>query len=125
MPYDYQIDKNERYVFVKGWGKIEPDDLLRHFEQLFEEPSLPIQFRQLVDLRKVTAYNIFFKDAQDFKDICNRYKKKIEGARIAVVADTDNIFGISRMMEAITNDVINIRSFKDMDQAKKFLDKVN
>jgi len=125
MPYDYQLDNSEKYILVKGWGKIEPYDLLANIEQIFQEPALPEYFRQLVDLRKVTGYNIFFKDVQDFKNICNRYREKIKGGRIAVVAGSDNIYGICRMMESMAHDVVNIRSFRDMDEAMEFLDSAN
>jgi len=121
MPYSYNIDVETGCVFVKFRGKISKKELNDYINQTYSDPALPEPVKKLVDARDVTDVDIHYDDAVISHDILSQYNEKLENCIIAIAAPSDATYGISRMLEAINHDIMNIHVFRDINEAMEFL----
>ena len=112
MPVEYDVDPETGLVRVEAVGVVSPFEYLDIWELLMDDPRvspaprLVAGFEELVelatpgDVRNVAAGT---KRVDDF----------VRGGRLAIVANSDAIFGFGRMFEALVSEKgLEVRVFR-------------
>lgn len=89
----YSIDPQRQLVRTRGWGVVSTDDLNDWIGSLLADRMFRPEFRSLIDLRRVTDV------AVDPMTIARAASTPLfdAGARRAMVATSDSVFGVARM----------------------------
>ncbi|MCL4301119.1 MAG: hypothetical protein KJ077_35635 [Anaerolineae bacterium] len=117
MPAFYYIDPQLRIVFSSLEGVVTDEEALNHEERLCYDPHFEPDFSQLIDCRRVTevrATNDFIR----FIAVRSPFSSK---AHRAIVAGTDLVYGLARMYQMLRADEEQIRVFRDMEEARRWL----
>lgn len=118
MPAAYRIDPERGLVLSRAWGTLRDDDIRRHYTELAADPAFDPSFRQLVDVREVTAVDL---TSACIAEIAKRNDFR-PGARRAYVAPTDVAYGTARMLEAYAESVGGqVEVFRDLASAEQWL----
>ncbi|HEX6038565.1 hypothetical protein [Longimicrobium sp.] len=119
MPAAYRIDPERAIVLSRAWGTLGDADITAHYTALAADPAFDPAYRQLVDLREVTAVDL---SAAHIAEIAKRAVFR-PGARRAYVAPTDVAFGVARMLEAYAESIGgDVEVFRDLPSAERWLD---
>jgi hypothetical protein len=120
MPNSYTIDRVRRLVRSRAWGLLSNDDLREHYAKIAADPSFQPSFRQLADLRQVTALTV---DARTIAENAGIpvFDPKV---RRAFIASSDVAFGLARMFATYAEEraAQNIQVFREMDAAEAWLE---
>lgn len=96
MPCRYVIDKERRLVISTGWDRLTFAEMKAQQDELTSDPNFDPTFNQLVDVTAVTVLDLSTGQAQR---IANRSIYSPTSRR-AVLASSQAIFGVARMMDA-------------------------
>jgi hypothetical protein len=118
MPGCYQIEPKNSLVISQAWGILTDAELLAHARQLGADPKFRGLTRQLAVLTDVT-------DALVNQDSMRELVKASpwgEGARRAVVAGSELVFGMARMYELLNSASSDeFQVFRDLTPAIQWL----
>jgi len=118
MTTGYRIDKEKRAIFTTLSDVLTDADLLQHQTQLQADPHYDGRFVQLVDARDVTEVDVT-KDGVHALASLVVYEP---GARRAIVATRDAMYGMARMFERLRGGRPDeLRVFRDIDEARRWL----
>ncbi len=124
MPVRYTYDESDNFVYTKASGVLTDEDLKEFAEAMAADPRIKPGLRELVDVRAVDS----IKGSTDVLgyiihiNITNR--KKYEGKRIAIVANRELLFGLSKYFEVIShidNAPFGIEVFRTISEAREWL----
>ena len=121
MPITATYDHQHRRVVATAEGRITLDEIRSHLEEERQEPALA--FTEVIDARG--AIPDF--SAADVRVMVAWLRWLAERTRLgptAVIVDTDFAFGITRMIEALVEDVALVKPFRDKLEAEIWLDNV-
>ena len=121
MPITATYDHQHRRVVATAVGRITLDEIRSHLEEERQEPALA--FTEVIDARGATPD---FSPA-DVRVMVAWLRWLAERTRLgptAVIVDTDFAFGITRMIEALVEDVALVKPFRDKLAAEIWLDSV-
>jgi hypothetical protein len=65
MPASYKIDKQRELVLSSGSGVLTKADLVRHMEQLLNDPDCDPKFSQLADFTEVSGFDLTGDDVRE------------------------------------------------------------
>lgn len=118
MPGAYTIDLPRSLVLSRGWGVLTDRELLAHVRALTTDSRFAPHFRQLADLRDVTEVKF---TASTIREMV-RLNPFGAGARRALVVTSDELFGMARMYQLLTNESPDeLRIFRKVDDALQWL----
>ena len=120
MPWTYVIDRHRRLIVSTGSGRLTFDEASTHNEHMESDPDFDPDFKQLIDLTRVTAFEVSTVEA---KKLASRASFSAKSRR-ALVASSPEVFGMGRLME-IYHEMAGGRAetgiFYDRDEALKWL----
>ncbi len=119
MGISYEI--KERLIIIRTEGNFEAADLKATFQKIFSDPD----FKTGANILVHDLDSVFVPSTQEIEEGVRNVESimKSFAARMAIVVSSDVNFGMGRMFEAISeNRNINVRVFKDLDVAKKWLE---
>ena len=95
LPLRYAIYGESRLVVSTAWGRLTYAEIKEHQDTLTSDPEFNPEFNQLIDLRRVTDFDVSIDEA---KLAANRKLFSRESRR-ALVATSPAVFGMGRLLE--------------------------
>ncbi|MBU0986046.1 MAG: hypothetical protein KKH68_02240 [Proteobacteria bacterium] len=118
----YKIIENKKLVYVTGTGTLTFAELMRHIEELYQDPKYKAPMKKLIDYRQITKYALSLKEAQIFAQKKISFGNIFSGEKCATVAPSDIGFGMARAHDAhIEGSNIETAAFRDFEQALNWL----
>jgi hypothetical protein len=118
MPGAYTINLALSLVLSRGWGVVTDRELLAHVRALTADPRFAPHFHQLAELRDVTDFEVTASTIREMAKL-NRFGA---GARRALVITSDEVFGMVRMYQLLTDESPDeLKIFRKMDDALRWL----
>ena len=123
MPIETTVYKEPQVIIRTATGQLTFEEVKSAITGVAEMPGYAKGMSAIWDLRKANIYK-FTED--DLYRIVEVIKGGIEdrgtGFKLALVASEDFEFGMSRMWEAIAQDLpLEIKVFRDMDEARTWV----
>jgi hypothetical protein len=120
MPARHHIDQARRFIVSTGWGVLTKDDLVAQTQRVLGDPDFDPHYRQLWDLTEVTEFPVTFPEMMAIAEV-NVFAPD---ARRALLAPSNNVFGIARMFEMLreSKGEKGIRVFRDRAEAFAWLE---
>ncbi len=118
MPVSFHIDAARGIVFTTAEGVVTDHDMADYRRRLVVDCNFRPDLDQLSDYRGATEFRVSTK----FQAELAARSPFGEGARRAVVADRDEVYGVLRAAETIHSDRPDeFRLFRDMVEARQWL----
>lgn len=117
-----KFDHQTRHVYARAEGRITLEEIRDHLEEEREEPGLG--FSELIDARG----SIPDFSPADVRVLVAWLRWLGERTRLgptAVVVDSDLEFGMARMVEILVEDVCQVKPFRRMEEAERWLTEVS
>jgi hypothetical protein len=121
VPITYEIDAGPRLIRTRCVGPTTFAEVMDHFRTLRSDPALPGQMSVLLDLSEQTSV----PDSGQIKRVAaetGRMREVVRWGALAVVARSDVLFGMSRMLEVMAEPHFSAtRVFRDLAPAEAWL----
>lgn len=117
MPATYFIDRQRGIVFSIVEGVVTDKDLIEHEECLRHDPDFEPSFNQLVDCRNITQVKV----TSEAIWVLAKMLLYSSGSRRATVVNSDLLYGLARMYQILRDNAEEIRVFRDMAEAQRWL----
>lgn len=117
MPATYTIDVARGLVVTRLWGRLTDEDLIDHQQRLRTDPEFDPGFRQFADFSDVEETTIAPEVIRELA----RTNPWGAGARRAMFAPSDLLFGLARMFEMLDEQLDEVRVFRNADEARAWL----
>ena len=122
MPIEYEIDRSRNLLRTRCVGETTLDEVLKHFTDLRGDPTLPPQINVLLDLTALTSA----PERDQLRAVVGEIKTLGSSLRwgvLAIVARTDLMFGMSRILGVFVEDAFTGTSvFRQVREAERWLD---
>lgn len=115
----YQIDSARRVVRARAWGELSARELDDVMSRIALDPRFEPTFQCVADFRDVTSIRM------DVLEIAQAAAAPLfaEGTRHAIVATSDQPFGMARMFASFSERIgQDVRVFRDVTAAEAWLD---
>jgi hypothetical protein len=117
---DYCSDGS--YFIITAKGDPELSGFLCYLEDLFAHPMWRPGMPWLVDLRELNISGLNTADVRDIGKALIPFLDQIADCRIAGVVSVASHFGVVRMFQGVTNDMLrNLQVFYDMENAREWV----
>ena len=103
MPVTYQIDKTKRIIHTRCIGPVTIKDVIDHFRVLGRDPNCPDHVDVLLDLSEQTSIPTN-ENLRDVTREIGRIQNNVQFGACAIVACSDALFGMLRMLEVFTEE---------------------
>jgi len=117
VPATYTIDVARGLVVTRLWGRLTDEDLIDHQQRLRTDPEFDPGFRQFADFSDVEETTIAPEVIRELA----RTNPWGAGARRAMLAPSDLLFGLARMFEMLDEHLDEVRVFRNADEARAWL----
>lgn len=122
MPLKYKIIESKKLIYAVGEGEINCDELIRHFDELSEDPKYTSPMKKLVDYRNATIANLTREEAHTITLKKEQLKNAFKNEMCAIITHTDADFGLSRAHGAyIEKSDIEVNVFRNIHDALLWL----
>ena len=133
MPILYTIAPDQKIAYIKAWGKVAVDEIMIEGARMFAETEWENGFNILCDYRETTDFNLSYEDVNKVVWQDKKHEHLFDKSKLAIVAKSDLVFGLSRMWEMRSQDSkLTKKVFRDMNDAESwlgldlsFLDEIN
>jgi hypothetical protein len=118
MSMTYRIETERQLVHSRGWGVVSTEDLNDWISDLLSDRLFRPEFRSLIDLRLVTDV------AVDPTTIARAAATPLfdAGARRAIVATSDSVFGVARMFASYAERIgQHLMVFRELRPAEEWI----
>ena len=107
-------------MLFEATGTFSTRELMACVEQVLGHPHFRPQFNHLVDLRRVMTFEPMGADIR-IRAGKDRGDARFDAGRIAIVSSADNVFGLARMYETLTESApATVRTFRDVDAGRRW-----
>jgi hypothetical protein len=118
VPITYEIDTGRRLIRTRCVGATTLAEVMDHFRVLRSDPAVPEQMSVLLDLSEQTSAPVSAQIKQVAEET-GRMREVVRWGALAVVARSDVLFGMSRMLEVLAEPhFTSIRVFRDLAPAE-------
>lgn len=121
MPIHHEIDRERGLIRTTCAGPVSLAEVLQHFRSLEDERHLPDPLDVLLDLSTVTSA----PDAAQIQRVAAEIRRllgKISWGSCAIVAPSDLVFGVSRILEVRAEEsFIATQVFRELAAAEDWL----
>jgi hypothetical protein len=123
MPGHYDIQPPERLVECTFCGSIGPADCIALIDRILGDPRYREGFSCLVDNRALETAFTPDQLRQVIPAVARAFAAMAPGPRIAVLVDRDVQYGLTRMFQSLSSDILNLnlRIFRDPAEARAWL----
>jgi len=98
MPIRYRVNSDTGLIETECIGDVRYDEVLAHFAELESDPNLPKRPDVLLDMSRMDSV----PESGQLRSVAaqfDRFPSRIEWGACAIVAETDLLFGMSRMFQ--------------------------
>jgi hypothetical protein len=121
MTITSRVDKARRLILSEASGTLTNEDVLKYTEWVRSDPTLA-EFDMLMDLSGAERVEVTSDGLRNAALRIPSRDKAQENYRVAIVAQSDFAFGMSRMYEMLRAGAVGeVRVFRDIIEAKKWL----
>ena len=121
MPITYEIDGGRRLIHTRCVGATSFAEVMDHFRVLRSDPAVPERASVLLDLSDQTSA----PDSTQIKAVAvetGKMREVVRWGALAVVARSDVLFGMSRMLEVMAEPhFTTTRVFRELVPAQAWL----
>ena len=121
MPVKYRIDKDNRIIRTRCIGPVTIEEVVDHFRVLERDPDCPDRADVLLDL----SAQISIPEKANLQKIAEEIRRircRVQFGACAIVAGTDALFGMLRMLEVFTEQYFRESFvFRTVDEAEVWL----
>lgn len=122
MPVTYDLDPSAAFIRTRCVGAITLPEVIKHFQELASNPSLPESLDVLLDLSECETFPEPDQVATISNEIGHMQEKRLNWGSFAIVADRDVLFGMCRMLQTLSAGYFAQSSvFKTHDEAEQWL----
>ncbi len=122
MPILYTIIPDQKIAYIKAWGKVVVDEIMIEGARMFAETEWENGFNILCDYREKTDFNLRNEDVEKVVDQDNKHEHLFDKSKLAIVAKSDLVFGLSRMWEMLSLDSnLTKMVFRDINDTESWL----
>jgi hypothetical protein len=122
MPVTYQIDAANGIIRTRCIGDVTLEEVLGHFRDLTRDPDGPRHLDVLLDLSEQTSV----PESQDMRTVAyeiSRVRERVEFGTCAVVASSNALFGMLRMLQVFTEELFSESwVFRTLPEAEAWLE---
>jgi len=97
MPITYKIDKDKRLVETTGTGVFLKEEAAAHLQQLLNDPDFEPNYSLIIDFTRMERFEVSEADVR----FLSEWTIFAPTARRALIAGSDEAFGLGRMYEII------------------------
>jgi len=101
IPVSYRVDESTGFVLSRASEIVTGRDLTTYLSALLTDPTIPRPLRDLNDLRAVERFDVEPDAIRRLVSIAEAHPEQIRGAKLAVVAVNEIVYGMSRMLELL------------------------
>jgi hypothetical protein len=121
MPVSYLLNPESCVIETRCHGDVTFEEVMRHFRELGEDPSLPERLDVLLDLDELATVPESAQ-LQEVAQAVGRLQPKVRFGACAIVASRDVLFGMSRMFEVFAEEVfVRTHVFRKRTDAEHWL----
>jgi hypothetical protein len=123
MPVEHSFDTDANLLIVVLRGPVGDEDLLKYAHHITEDPSISAGHDELIDLREVeTGGEVTSPVLRRIASMFSEIDRTPEQTRVAMVANSDVSYGLSRMYQAFRSESpLDLRVFREMSEARIWL----
>lgn len=122
MPVNYTIDSATQVIHTRMVGRLEADDVRRHFDELLADPSCPARLFVLLDAMQLTTVPTTAM-IELTRDMVEKGRKRLKLEAVAVAASNPAHFGMFRMSQVLLESVLGpTQVFRDLPAARAWLE---
>lgn len=124
MAISYKIDKSARTVLYRVDGRVGDRDIIELSRAAGEDPKYAGELNGLVDARAENIeIGVTADGVRELVEFNRKFPSDLNHQRVAIVASTDLGYGMSRMLQAYSEDLPGEYSvFRDMAEACAWLE---
>ena len=120
MPFDYEYEKEQRRHRVRWVGPVTTAALIEAHDEIQGYPHFDPGDDQILDFREATSFDL---STDSIEGVTRRKPSFGATSRRAFVTPDDLGFGLGRMFEQLRDGQAGeIRIFRDMEEAERWLD---
>ena len=119
MPITYRIDSVGKRILTTVAGPVTVDDIVSHIGDIHR--LRPEAYPALVDTREVTGPFLSASDIWRAASLTRVFREQGDFPPCAIVAENELIYGLVRMFENLVSDFVNLKVFRDVEAAEKWL----
>ncbi len=112
MPIGYTVDTEAGIVRTRGHGRVTAGELLAYLRDLLSDGAVPQPIRDLHDLSAVEAFEVGAADVRALLEFSEALPAKLRDGRVAVIAPHDEIYGLSRMFELLSENAPSLEPLR-------------
>ena len=122
MPVTYRIDLERRRIMTRCTGDTSLAEVLAHFDELERDPAVPPGADVRLDLTRITSLpNV--GQIRSAADRAGSAARTVTFGAIAIVANTEDLFGVARLFEMFTRRIFTrSRVFATLEEADAWLE---
>jgi hypothetical protein len=121
VPVTYEIDRKLAVLRTRCAGDVSFAEVLRHFQELELDASLPPRLDVLLDLTQMSS----IPESDQVRSVAGeveRLQQRIQWGACAIVASRDVLFGMSRMFEVFADGQFeDSQVFRGLEEAEHWL----
>jgi hypothetical protein len=122
MPISYQIDEARGLVVTTATGALTDADILGLKARLQVDPRWSPRLRELADVRGIDRLDVTTVGVRRMASWDAAVGPAIESYRLAIVAPRDEVYGMARMYQMLTEFAVpNVGVFRDLEEAERWL----
>ncbi len=123
MPSYYRIDRESGTVLYRTEGDVAEEDMIKTSNAVARDPEYRVGMNGIADVRAVDSNVSVSADAlRELSDFNRMLPEELIHPRMAIVADTDLLYGLSRMWQMYSEDLPNDYAvFRDITEACDWL----
>ena len=115
------VDKGRRLILSNASGTLTDEDVIKYTDWVRSDPTLA-EYDMLMDLRGVEQVQVTSEGLRGAAVRIPTRDEAEEHYRIAIVAESDLAFGMSRMYETFRARAVGeVRVFRDISKARAWL----
>ena len=123
MPIRYRIDHELELVVTHVEGVVGDEDLLAYARSFPNDPDFVSGYAGLVDASGLERIAVTGDGVRGLAHLTERMEKLLSGSKVAIVAVTDEAFGVARMYQGVRGAVpYEVRVFRELVEAQRWLD---
>ncbi len=121
MPLSHRVDRDAGVAFATATGALGDEEVLDFAKRMANDPEFRSGVHELIDLRAADLRAVTSRTLRRVAEIFAAFDTAATRGRIAFVAPADVAFGLSRMYQAYRTDAVEVRVFREMDEARAWL----
>jgi len=123
VPVDIVFYPDRALVVTTGSGVVTEEELLAYWQKDYANERIPWGAPEILDLRAVECFGVTSAGLRRLVELDAEYAKQQHApSRLAIVAPSDLIFGMSRMYQMFSElNPNSIRVFRDLSDAEEWL----